>query len=43
MSGPVYLNTSVVLSALLEAEKYRVVEDVLALFQNRPFVARVWL
>ncbi len=38
MNGLVYLDTSVILSILLETEKYQVAEDVLASFQDRIFV-----
>lgn len=37
MNGLVYLDTSIILSILLETEKYQAAEDVLASFQDRTF------
>ncbi len=37
MNGLVYLDTSIMLSILLETGKYRVAEDVLASFQDKTF------
>jgi len=39
MNGLVYLDTGIILSTLLETEKYQAAEDVLASFQDRTFVA----
>ncbi|MCE4599612.1 MAG: PIN domain-containing protein [Desulfurococcales archaeon] len=38
MNGLVYLDTSIILSILLETEKYQVAEDVVASFQDKTFV-----
>ncbi len=38
MSDLVYLDTSVMLSILLETEKYQTAEDVIAAFQDKTFV-----
>ncbi len=38
MNGLVYLDTSIILSILLETEKYQAAEDVLASFQDKTFV-----
>lgn len=38
MNGLVYLDTSIILSILLETEKYQAAEDVIASFQDKTFV-----
>jgi len=38
VNGLVYLDTSTMLSVLLETEKYQVAEDVIASFQDKTFV-----